>query len=321
MLRDIDRFAFDEQTPLETRQAALDSFSPRPEPITVELPFTAYQAVERIGKYDQMRLISVMSPYIWGYTYPIDEDAREWAGKLQEHVDLSDEEQAKLLSGEVEPSNPDENEIVDLHSYADRLTLLGKTVTKQARETDFSLFTDEQRELAESESEERVFVSREDADFFASKGVYVPSGQVPKERLLLAHAMVNRRKRGVGNVAVTSAVEEIVRDAYDGFTKLLDYYNENGLIVPKRNSNYFNSLVWGLHRPSTEELVEYREKVKEAQDRNQEYVFHSFEGEADRERRDIVTYFGCIFGTRKQALKVAKWLLGSEHSHLEGDRI
>jgi hypothetical protein len=167
-------------------------------------------------------------------------------------------------------------------------------------------------------------VTRKQADFFASKGVGIMQGNNPKERLVRAHAAVNRKRRGVGKVAVTPLIEGIVAASHESLATLLDYYNEAGLLVPKRDSNYFNSLGWGLNVVDTPDLSPerlYASKANQAQKADSHYVFQSFEGTADRERRDIVTNFACIFGTRRQALRVAQQLLGSEYGHLKGSRL
>lgn len=320
-MRDIDRFAFDERTAFEARQEALANYTLRPQPVTVTLPFDAEGAVQRTAKYDQWQLLRVMAPTICGYRFPVDEAAREWAAALQEHTGLPEEHNHSLrmwgqLKGGQLPANPDEQEIVNLHGYANELTKFGSTVAEQTQETDLGLLSDELRSLAESDSDEPVFISRRQSDSFANKGIYAPSGDQPKDVLLRAHLELQRRKRGVGRIAVTPEIEYAVTGVYETFTELLDYYNSNGLLIPKRDSNYFNSLVWGIGTEPTADEKHYKDRVNETHERDAQYTLQSFEGKAGSERRDIVAYFACIFGKRKQAIRIAKLLFGNEHDHL-----
>lgn len=313
MRRDIDRFAFDEQTPFEVRSAALDGFNPRPNPITLDLGFSVDESVTRIAGYDQRALLRKMSPSFDGYVWRFDDEAIKWANNLQEHLGLTDEQRENLVSGEAEPSNGDEAEIVGLYSYAGALTLLDKAVAEQADETDLALMSDKQREEVEGDPEEIIFVSRKQADFFEEKGIYLSSGNIPRGWLESAYVRLNRQRRGVGKVAITPVIEANIVATYNELSALLERYNEDGLLVPLRSSNYFNSLHWGLPIELSDHERRFVRKIQAAHTKQNHYE-DSFEGKADKERRDTIYDFARVFGPRRKAIRIAKSLF-SEYRH------
>ena len=221
-------------------------YQPHEKPIVVKIPFEPDEAVENVATVSSERLLDLLTPDPEFSSIRRAEDAvREAAARVQDCAEISDTTVDGLIAGAREPASKPEAETLYLNRYRSPLVALRACALSQIPE----------HQEVKKAGETIEFLQREKKPFLELIELITTAESINRDTLMRAFGLMALKLSGGRPIELPRTAQDAIKESYSCFSSLLDFYNDNRLLVTLGQSRDVNE------SPGMLDLDSYRRSI------------------------------------------------------------